>query len=33
MAYVSSDQIERARQIPALDYILRYESGNIKRVL
>jgi hypothetical protein len=32
MAYVSSDQIERARQIPALDYILRYESGNIKRV-
>jgi len=32
MAYVSSDQLERARQIPALDYILRYESGNIKRV-
>jgi len=32
MAYVSSDQLDRARQIPALEYILRYESGNIKKV-
>ena len=32
MAYVSSDQLNRARQIPALDYILRYESGKIKKV-
>ena len=32
MAYVSSDQLERARMIPALDYVLSYESGNIKRI-
>jgi len=32
MAYISSDQLERARQIPVLDYIICYESGNIKRV-
>jgi len=32
VTYVSSTQLERARQIPALDYILRYESDNIKRV-
>jgi len=32
LAYVSKDQLERARQIPVLDYVLRYESENIKRV-
>ena len=32
MAYVSKDQLERARQIPVIDYILRYESGNIKQI-
>jgi hypothetical protein len=32
LAYVSKDQLERARQIPVLDYVLQYESGNIRRV-
>jgi len=30
--WVSKDQIERARRISALDYVLRYEQDNIKRV-
>ena len=29
---VSKDQLERARQIPVLDYVLRYEPDNAKRV-
>ena len=32
MGYVSKDQIERARQIHVLDYILAHESDSIKRV-
>ena len=32
MGWVTQEQIERAREIPAIDYILRHESGNIKRV-
>jgi len=32
IGFVSQDQLVRARQIPVLDYILRYESGNIRRV-
>jgi hypothetical protein len=32
MAYVTTDQIERARQINVLDYILTHEANNIKRV-
>ncbi|MCL2798643.1 MAG: DUF3991 and toprim domain-containing protein [Firmicutes bacterium] len=32
MGYVTKDQIERARQIKVLDYILKYESNNVKRV-
>lgn len=32
MGWVSKSQIERARQISVLDYILRYEHDNIKRV-
>lgn len=30
--YVSKDQIERARQIDVLDYVLQYEPDNVKRV-
>ena len=32
MAGVTKDQIERARQYDVLDYVLRYESDNVKRV-
>jgi hypothetical protein len=32
MGYVTKDQIERARQYSVLDYVLSYESGNVKRV-
>jgi len=32
VAYVSSDQLERARRIPVLDYVIRHESENLKRV-
>ena len=32
MGGVTKDQIERARQIDVLDYALRYEYGNIRRV-
>ncbi|MCL2516926.1 MAG: DUF3991 and toprim domain-containing protein [Oscillospiraceae bacterium] len=32
MGWVTKEQIERARQVSVLDYVLRYESGNIKRV-
>ena len=32
MAWVTKDQIERARQFPVLDYILRNEAGDYKRV-
>ena len=32
MGYVSKDQIERARHIHVLDYVLAYERGSIKRV-
>jgi hypothetical protein len=29
MGYVTKDQIERARQVDILSYILSYESGNV----
>ncbi len=32
MGYVTKDQIQRARQVDILDYLLSYESGNIRRV-
>jgi hypothetical protein len=32
MGYVTKEQIERARQVNILDYILSYEPGNVKRV-
>lgn len=32
MGYVTKEQIERARQVDILDYILSYESGNVRRV-
>jgi hypothetical protein len=32
MAYVTKDQIERARQVDILDYILSSEPGNVRRV-
>jgi hypothetical protein len=32
LGWVSKDQIERARRVSALDYILRHEQENIKRV-
>jgi len=32
MSYVNKDQIERARQVSALDYVLRHEHDNVKRV-
>ena len=32
MSRVSRDQLERARQIAVLDYVLRYERDNLKRV-
>jgi hypothetical protein len=32
MAYVTKDQIERARQVDILDYILSFEPGNVRRV-
>jgi hypothetical protein len=32
MGYVTKEQIERAREVDVLDYILSYESGNIRRV-
>jgi len=30
--YVTPEQIQRAREIPALDYVLANESGNLRRV-
>ena len=32
MGWVTNDQLERARLMPVLDYILSYESGDYKRV-
>ena len=32
MGYVTQDQIERARRIPVLEYLRRYEPNNLKRV-
>ena len=32
MGWVTQDQLEQARQIPVLEYILTYESGKYKRV-
>jgi hypothetical protein len=32
MAYVTTDQIERARQINILYYVLTHEANNVKRV-
>jgi len=32
MGWVSKEQIERARQVDVLDYILRYEYDSVKRV-
>ena len=32
MGWVTKDQLERARQISVLEYVLRYESKNLKRV-
>ena len=32
MSWVSKEQIERARQVDVLDYVLRHESDNVKRV-
>jgi len=32
VGWVTKDQLERARQIPVLDYILTYERGEYKRV-
>ncbi len=32
MGWVSKEQIERARQVDVLDYVLTHEPGNIRRV-
>ena len=32
MGWVTQDQIERARQVDVLDYILRHEPDKVKRV-
>ncbi|MCL2853946.1 MAG: topoisomerase, partial [Defluviitaleaceae bacterium] len=32
MGWVTKGQLDRARQIHVLEYVLRYESNNIKRV-
>jgi hypothetical protein len=32
LGWVTKDQIERAREIDVLDYVLRYEHDNVKRV-
>ena len=32
MGYVTKNQIERAREIPVLEYVLTHESGNLRRV-
>ena len=32
MGWVTNEQLERARLIPVLDYVLSYESGDYKRV-
>jgi hypothetical protein len=32
VGFVTPGQIERARQLPVLDYILTYEKGNFKPV-
>jgi hypothetical protein len=32
MGYVTKDQIERARQVDILDYLLVCEPGNVRRV-
>ncbi len=32
MGYVTKEQIERARQVDILEYILTHEPGNAKRV-
>jgi len=32
MGFVTKEQLERARQIPVLDYVMLYESDQFKRV-
>ena len=32
MGFVTKEQIERARQIPVLDYVMRYEADQFKSV-
>ena len=32
LGWVSKEQVERARQVDVLDYVLRYEPDNVKRV-
>jgi hypothetical protein len=32
MGWVTQEQIERAQKVPAIDYVLKYETGNIRRV-
>ena len=32
MAWVTKEQIERARQVDVLDYVLKYEAETVKRV-
>jgi hypothetical protein len=31
MAYVTKEQLTRARQVDVLDYVLTHEQGNVRR--